>query len=139
VSVAKDPEFDERARLDAPAPAEPIGTERSAIGVVKWWKDGKGYGAIASADTAPWDIWFHFSALTATGRATLPSGEVVDAIVDGQLGAYDLLTGAPIGSCVFTSESPRVVQVGMQVEVHFRRANQESFKYVARRVRLVKP
>ena len=44
-------------------PSEPRGTTHSAIGVVKWWKDDKGYGAIACAEVAPWDIWYHYSDL----------------------------------------------------------------------------
>ena len=50
-------------------PSEPIGTRHTAVGVVKWWKDDKGYGAIACADVAPWDIWFHYSDLKPFGAA----------------------------------------------------------------------
>jgi cold shock CspA family protein len=137
VSLPKDSEFDESARLSARPPAEPIGTQHTAIGIVKWWKENKGYGAIASSDTTPWDIWFHYFALTATGVATLPSGERVEAIADGHLGLWNLVTGEALGACTFAASGRRIVRVGAQVEVSFHRANQESFKYVADRVHLV--
>jgi cold shock CspA family protein len=137
VSLPKDPEFDESARLNAHPPAEPIGTQHTAIGIVKWWKENKGYGAIACSDTRPWDIWFHYSALTATGVATLPSGEKVEAISDGHSGLWNLATGERLGACDFAATEPRTVQVGARVEVGFHRADQESFKYVADRVHLV--
>jgi|SRR5665647_140774 len=51
-----------RRRIAGPnLPSEPRGTAHSAIGVVKWWKGAKGYGAIACMDVAPWDIWYHYS------------------------------------------------------------------------------
>jgi CspA family cold shock protein len=66
---------------------------------VKFWRDDKGYGVIESADTAPWDIWSHFSAIDATGFKSLTVGE--------------------------------------RVEVTYHRANQDSYRYVAERVRRV--
>ena len=81
MSLPKDPEFDESARLNARPPAEPIGTDHTAIGTVKWWKDAKGFGAIACVETAPWDIWFHYSTIPKKGVATLPSGERVEALL----------------------------------------------------------
>lgn len=37
----------------APVPTEPIGTAGVARGTVKWWRDAKGYGVIATDSTAP--------------------------------------------------------------------------------------
>ncbi len=137
MSLPKDPEFDESARLKARAPSDPIGTRRTAAGIVKWWKDGKGFGAITCADTAPFDIWFHYSTFPRQGIATLPSGERVAASSDGHFGVHNLATNEPLESCVFVgTESRIIVEVGARVEVDFRRADQESFKYVADRVRL---
>jgi cold shock protein len=95
--MSREPQPDELARAAAPEPSEPIGTQRVVSGIVKWWKDAKGYGAIASKETAPWDIWCHFSAIESTGFRTLLPEEAV--------------------------------------EVEYVRFNQESFKYIARRVR----
>lgn len=80
-----------------PEPSEPLYTQRTSIGIVKFWRDDKGYGVIESADTAPWDIWTHYSFIEGTGFKTLTVGE--------------------------------------QVEVTYYRANQESYRYVAKRVR----
>ncbi|HEY2856314.1 MAG TPA: cold shock domain-containing protein [Gemmatimonadaceae bacterium] len=79
-----------------PDPPEPMHTQRTSIGLVKFWRDDKGYGVIESADTAPWDIWAHFSAIEANGFKSLTVGE--------------------------------------QVEVTYLRANQDSYRYIARRV-----
>jgi cold shock protein len=84
-----------------PEPNEPLGTERESIGVVKFWRDDKGYGVIESPETAPWGIWCSFGHI-------LPNG---------------------IGGGF------RSLTVGEQVEVKYRRTNQESYKYVAVRVR----
>jgi cold shock CspA family protein len=137
MSLPKDPELNESARLSARPPAEPIGTRHTATGIVKWWKDDKGYGAIACADTAPWDIWFHYSTFPRQGIATLPSGEKVAAESDGSPGLRALATGELLGPCEFVGTGPWIiVQVGARAEVDFHRADQESFKYVADRVRL---
>lgn len=80
-----------------PDPPEPMGTQRTSIGLVRLWRDDKGYGVIESADTAPWDIWAHFSFIEGTGFKTLTVGE--------------------------------------QVEVTYHRAKQDSYRYVAIRVR----
>src|SRR5947209_5518618 len=37
-----------------PQPNEPLHTERNSIGVVKFWRDDKGYGVIETPETAPW-------------------------------------------------------------------------------------
>jgi cold shock CspA family protein len=139
LSLPKDPEFDESARLSARPPAEPIGTDHTAIGRVKWWKDAKGFGAIACAEFAPWDIWFHYSTVPKAGIATLPSGEEVEAHSEGDFGVHSVATGERLRDCTFTGTDGQVtIEVGAKVEVDFHRANQESFKYVADRVRLLK-
>jgi cold shock CspA family protein len=140
VSLPKDPGFDESERLNAPPPAEPRGTARTAVGTVKFWKDNKGYGAIACPETAPWDIWFHYSTFPREGIATLPTGEKVAAKSNGHSGTRSNATGELLGPCVFVGTGPPIiVHVGASVEVDFIRADQESFKYVAERVRLLKP
>lgn len=90
---------DDIARESAPPPGEPLGTQRKSRGRVKWWRDVKGYGVIATDATAPWDIWCSFS------------------VVEG--------------------EGFRTLQPGQEVEVEYIRLDQESFKYIARRVRSI--
>jgi cold shock CspA family protein len=68
---------DKIARESAALPAEPIGTVDETIGRVKWWLDAKGYGAISTEKTAPWDIWCHFSHVQATGFRALAPGDSV--------------------------------------------------------------
>ena len=58
-------------------PDDPIGTEDESVGTVKWWREEKGYGAITTEKTAPWDIWCHFSHIHASGFRTLAPGESV--------------------------------------------------------------
>jgi cold shock protein len=74
--MAKHPE--DILRDNSQPPSEPIGTERVSMGTVKWWRDAKGYGVIATEDTAPWDVWCHFSAIAGEGFRTLNQGEVVE-------------------------------------------------------------
>jgi cold shock CspA family protein len=88
---------DDLARAAAGEPPEPLGTEAVTTGVVKYWRDNKGNGAIASEATAPWDIWCSFSAIEMEGFRFLVPGE--------------------------------------RVTVHYYRANQESFRYIAHHVR----
>jgi cold shock CspA family protein len=126
---------DDTARELAPEPTEPVGTRRTAPGVVKYWLDNKGHGAIASEATAPWDIWFAFSAVEQPGGiATLPSGEQFPVTRDEDGRVY-----LPSGEQLVTGyvQYPEAVsmRVGERVEVIFYRADHESFKYVARRVR----
>lgn len=61
-------------------PAEPIGTDATAQGVVKWWRDDKGYGAIGCDQLDPWDIWCHFSHIEDAGGGfrSLKPGEPVE-------------------------------------------------------------
>ena len=61
-----------------PEPSEPRGTQRTSIGIVKLWRDSKGYGVIECADTAPWDVWAHFAAIEGTGFKSLSVGERVE-------------------------------------------------------------
>jgi cold shock protein len=96
-----EPDADERSRRTAGEPPEPLYTSGVTRGTVKWWKEEKGYGAIASAATAPWDIWCHFSAIDMPGFRALAPGE--------------------------------------PVEVEYLRADQESFRYLAERVRRLTP
>lgn len=135
--MPRDPEFvDERS--GASPPSDPLGTRRTSVGIVKWWRGEKGYGAIACADTAPWDIWFHFATLSMKGIVTLPSGAKVEAISRGNSGTFDLATGEQILFGVLEGTEARTIQAGDRVEVDFIRADQESFKYVAYEVRPVK-
>jgi CspA family cold shock protein len=69
---------DDLAREAAGAPPEPLGTRATTVGTVKFWRDEKGYGAIASDATAPWDIWCHFSHIDMPGFRLLEVGERVD-------------------------------------------------------------
>jgi CspA family cold shock protein len=71
------PRPDDVARAAASDPPEPIYTEANTVGTVKYWRDDKGYGAISSDATAPWDIWCHFSALEMEGFKGLSPGERV--------------------------------------------------------------
>ena len=88
---------DKITRETTPSPTQPIGTVGSARGVVKWWQDAKGYGAISCAELDPWDIWCHFAHIEGTGFRSLTPGDIV--------------------------------------EVEYVRVDQESFKFVAQRVR----
>ena len=99
--MPREPRPDDLARAAAGEPPEPLATEADTVGTVKFWRDAKGYGAIASEVTAPWDIWCHFSAIEMDGFKALVPGE--------------------------------------RVAVHYRRANQESYRYVARHVRRLEP
>ena len=95
--MPRDPRPDDLARAAAGEPPEPLYTEADTIGTVTYWRDDKGYGAIASEATTPWDIWCHFSAVEMPGFKSLVPGQ--------------------------------------RVAVHYHRANQASFRYVARQVR----
>lgn len=99
-------------RESAPIPTEPIGTEFTAVGTVRWWRFEKGYGAVITEHSAPWDIWCHLTSVEghATGAAT-----------------------AGVETSGFRSPpSP-----GQAVEVEYFRFDRDSFKYQARRVRLL--
>src|SRR5262245_4308830 len=68
---------EDRAGAAAGEPPEPLGTRAETIGTVKYWRDAKGTGAIASEATAPWDIWCGFPAIEMEGFKTLIPGERV--------------------------------------------------------------
>ena len=88
---------DDLRREQTSPPPEPLGTRAVAVGIVKWWRDAKGYGVIAVDSLDPWDVWCHFSSIEGEGFRTLTSRQ--------------------------------------RVEVDYMRMDQESFKYVAVRVR----
>ena len=130
---------DEIAREQAPEPAEPLGTLRTTIGTVKYWRDNKGHGVIAAEATAPWDIWCHFMAIHRTGGiATLPSGEQFEVTYDEDGRAYSP-SGEQVVSGVIQHSEPAFLNAGERVEVSYIRRDQESFRYVARHVRRLEP
>ena len=52
---------------------------RVARGVVKFFKDAKGWGAIASGELPDGrDAWVHFSVIEGDGHRSLQAGDVVD-------------------------------------------------------------
>lgn len=69
---------DKITREGTPPPPEPLGTQSTTRGTAKWWRPEKGYGAIATAKTAPWDIWCHFSHVEGPGFRELVPGEAVE-------------------------------------------------------------
>ena len=99
--MPREPRPDDLARAAAGEPPDTLPVRASAEGTVKWWRGDKGYGAIATTATAPWDIWCHFAAIEGSGYKELTPGE--------------------------------------RVLVDYRRANQESFRYLADRVRRLEP
>lgn len=68
---------DKIARETAPLPEEPIGSQRTTTGIIKWWDARRGYGAIATEETGIWDIWCHFSHVQGVGFKALTPGERV--------------------------------------------------------------
>lgn len=125
---------DESVRESAPEPSEPLYTRRTTIGTVKYWRDDKGHGAIASEETAPWDIWCHFSAIARIGgTATLPSGESFEVTYDDDGRAFSP-TGEQVVSGTIQHAEPVNLRPGERVRVRYCRANQDSFKYIAQRV-----
>jgi cold shock protein len=69
---------DKVVRESAPAPRDPLGATGTTQGTAKWWESAKGYGAIATVTTAPWDIWCHFSHIDGSGYRELSPGELVE-------------------------------------------------------------
>ena len=70
---------DELAREAAGDPPEPLGTIATTIGTVKYWRNDKGHGVIASDKTAPWDIWCHFAHIIGMeGFRSLAPGDRVE-------------------------------------------------------------
>lgn len=68
---------DKIVRESAPIPQEPIGTLDTTTGAVKWWDEMRGYGAIETQKTEPWDIWCHVAHIDANGYRTLTPGQRV--------------------------------------------------------------
>src|SRR5437667_1574247 len=91
---------DALVRDGAGGPPQRIGTVATTIGRVKYWREEKGYVAIASDATAPWDIWCHFMHI-----ADMPG--------------------------------IRSLEPGQRVDVEYIRMDQESFRFIAIRVRLL--
>ena len=72
---------DEIAREAAGTPPEPIGTVATTTGTVKYWREDKGYGVIASDATAPWDIWCHFGQIVdMPGFRSFNAGDRVEVV-----------------------------------------------------------
>lgn len=63
--------------LSLPPPKEALGRRDAGVGVVKWYKDERGYGCISCDATKPWDIWCHFSAIEGEGYRSLQPGDRV--------------------------------------------------------------
>lgn len=68
---------DDLARAAAGEPPHPRGWRGASEGTVKWWKDAKGYGAVAVPELAPWDVWCHWSMIEREGRRALVPGDRV--------------------------------------------------------------
>src|SRR5687767_4941193 len=90
--------LDDLAREAAGEPPQPVGSVGATIGTVKYWRDEKGYGVIATDATAPWDIWCHFMHIAGM-------------------------------------EGFRSLEPGQRVDVEYIRMDQESFRFIATRVR----
>src|SRR4051794_21523138 len=75
--MARTPRPGDEERAAAPLPIEAIGTMATTDGTVKFWREDKGHGAIATDQTAPFDIWCHFSAVQMDGFKTLSAGQPV--------------------------------------------------------------
>jgi CspA family cold shock protein len=75
--MTKAPRPGGRERAASAPPTEPLGAVAVADGVVKFWRDDKGHGAITCGATSPFDIWCHFSALEIDGYRTLTAGQEV--------------------------------------------------------------
>jgi cold shock CspA family protein len=120
-----------------PEPTEPLYTHQSTIGVVKFWRDDKGYGVIESPETKPWGIWCSFASIEpAGGVATLPTGEQFPVTYDESGRAFSP-SGKQVISGHITGGGFRSLAVGERVAVRYYRTNQESYKYVARWVRRI--
>ena len=90
---------DKIEREVAPEPLSALGAESTTQGVVKWWNDMRGYGAVSTDETGVWDIWCSFAHVEMPGFRRLVPGQ--------------------------------------HVEIAYYRADQDSFKYVAKRVRIL--
>lgn len=115
-----------------PEPNEPLHTQQTSIGIVKFWRDDKGYGVIETPETAPWGIWCSFGSIEPEGGGTarLPTGEEFPVTYDDNGHAHSP-TGEPVRSGYITGFRHRSLRVGDRVKVKYHRANQTSYKYVA--------
>jgi len=114
-----------------PEPGEPLRTQRVGIGVVKFWRDDKGYGVIETPETRPWGIWCSFGSIARSGGiATPPTGEQFPVTFD-ENGRALSPSGDPVDSGYVTGAVFRSLSVGERVEVRYHRANQASYRYVA--------
>jgi cold shock CspA family protein len=68
---------DKIIRETAPLPTEPLETEGTTTGTVKFFKADKGWGCIEAEATAPWDIWVIFSAIDERGGILVEGENVV--------------------------------------------------------------
>jgi len=92
-----------------------LDTQRTSIGVVKFWRDDKGYGVIESLETAPWGIWCSFGAIEPNGGiATLPSGEQFP-VTYGEDGRAYSPSGERVVSGYITGGGPLSLTVGERV------------------------
>ena len=120
-----------------PEPTEPLYTQKASIGVVKFWRDDKGYGVIESPETKPWGIWCSFGSIEPTGGiATIPTGEQFPVTYDENGRAFSPSGEQVVSGCI-TGAGFRSLTVGERVEVRYHRANQTSYKYVALWVRRI--
>jgi len=120
-----------------PVPNEPLYTQQLSVGVVKFWRDDKGYGVIESPETKPWGIWCSFASIAPTGGiATIPAGEQFAVTYDENGRAFSP-SGEQVVSGYITGTGFRSLTVGERVEVRYHRANHESYKYVALWVRRI--
>lgn len=115
------------------APPGALGSRYSAIGTVKWCRDDKGYGAIVVEGFEPWDIWYHYTSIEVRRYAISQSGERIEVTRDTD-GSLRLPSGEIYSGSTESAES-KILLPGERVVVDFRRIDQESFRYVAERVR----
>jgi len=71
---------DKLVRENSPVPHDLIGSEGAGTGIVKWWSNAKGYGAIGVEALTPWDVWCHFSNIEGDGYRSLVPGEAVEVV-----------------------------------------------------------
>jgi len=75
--MSKPDRLGDAERAAAPPPTEALGTVATTDGIVRFWRPEKGHGAICSTQTAPFDIWCHFSAVQMDGYKELEAGQRV--------------------------------------------------------------
>jgi CspA family cold shock protein len=60
-------------------------SDERTFGIVDWWSDEEGWGALADSDESPGGAFVHFSVIQVDGYKTLWPGQKVDAKVEGPL------------------------------------------------------